>query len=112
MSGHAEGLRVWLLQRVSAVYLGLFLLYVLIHLWLNPRPGYEQWRAWFEEPAFAIGSAGFVLALLLHGWIGLRDVVLDYIRHTGLRLFMLTLIAFLLLGCGIWALRILMLAGG
>lgn len=111
MSGHATGLRVWLLQRVSAVYLGLFLCYVLVHFALHPQPDYAAWRAWFARPAVAIGCAGFVLALLLHGWIGLRDVVLDYVRHIGLRLFLLTLIAFLLLGCGFWTLRILMLAG-
>ncbi len=112
MSGHAEGLRVWLLQRVTAIYLGAYLVYLLVHFWLHPWPDYAEWRAWFAHPLVAIGSAGFLLALLLHGWVGLRDVILDYVHHLGLRLVLLTLIAFLLLGCGLWAVRILMLAGG
>jgi len=45
--------------------------------------------------------------LLIHGWVGLRDVTLDYIHHLGLRLMVLTLTAVLLIGCGFWAVRIL-----
>ena len=111
MSGHFEGLRVWLLQRVSAIYLGLFLTYVLAHFFLNPRPDYEAWRAWFAHPLVVICSAGFVIALLLHAWVGLRDVVLDYVRHLGARMVLLILIIFLLTGCGLWAIRILIFAG-
>lgn len=111
MSGHTEGLRVWLLQRVTAIYLGAYLVYVLTHFSLHPRPGYAEWHAWVAQPMVAIGSAGFVLALLLHGWVGLRDVILDYVHNLGLRLVLLTLIVFLLLGCGLWAMRILMQAG-
>jgi succinate dehydrogenase / fumarate reductase membrane anchor subunit len=112
VSGHFEGLRVWLLQRVSAIYLGLFLTYVLARFFLNPRPDYVAWRTWFAHPLFVICSAGFVIALLLHAWVGLRDVVLDYVRHLGARMVLLTLIIFLLTGCGLWAIRILILAGG
>ena len=112
LSGHFEGLRVWLLQRVSAVYLGLYLLYVLTHFYLNPQPDYGAWRAWFAQPLVAVCSAGFVIALLLHAWVGLRDVVLDYVRHLGARMVVLTLIIFLLTGCGLWAMRILIFAGG
>jgi len=103
----ADGLRTWLLQRVSAIYLALFLVYVLVHFWLNPNPDYEAWRVWVASPVVSIAGAGFVLALLIHGWVGLRDVTLDYIHHLGLRLMVLTLTAVLLIGCGFWAVRIL-----
>jgi succinate dehydrogenase / fumarate reductase membrane anchor subunit len=111
VSGHSEGLRVWLLQRISAIYLGGYLLYVLTHFWLHPWPDYTEWHAWFTQPAIAIASAVFVLALLLHGWVGLRDVILDYVHHLGTRMVLLTLINFLLISCGLWAMRILIMAG-
>ncbi len=107
MSHRADGLRTWLLQRISAVYLGVFLVYVLIHFWFNPYPDYEAWRGWVASPVVSIAAAGFILALLIHGWVGLRDVTLDYIHHLGLRLGVLTLVALLLIGCGFWAMRIL-----
>lgn len=103
---------MWLLQRITAIYLGVYLLYVLGHFWLHPRPDYVEWRAWLAHPLIAICNTAFVFALLLHGWVGLRDVVLDYIHHLGLRLVTLTLIAFLLMGCGLWAAHILLQAGG
>jgi succinate dehydrogenase / fumarate reductase membrane anchor subunit len=107
VSHRADGLRTWLLQRVSAVYLGLFLLYVLLHFGFNPHPDFAAWRGWVASPLVSITGAGFILALLIHAWVGLRDVVLDYIHHLGLRLAVLTLVAFLLIGCGFWAVRIL-----
>jgi len=107
VSQQADGLRGWLLQRISAVYLGLFLVYVLVHFWLEPHPDFAAWHNWVACPAVSIAGAGFILALLIHGWVGLRDVTLDYIHHLGLRLAVLTLVACLLIGCGLWALRIL-----
>lgn len=112
MSGYADGLRAWLLQRITAIYLGVYLVYLLVHFWLHPRPDYTQWRDWFAQPLVAIGSAGFFLALLLHGWVGVRDVILDYVHHLGLRLVILVMVAVLLIACGLWTVRILMLAGG
>lgn len=110
MSHRADGLRTWLLQRISAVYLAVFLVYVLVHFLRYPHPDYVAWHGWLTGPAVSIAAAGFVLALLIHGWVGLRDVVLDYVHPLGLRLSVLTLIACLLIGCGLWAVRILIVA--
>jgi succinate dehydrogenase / fumarate reductase membrane anchor subunit len=111
MSQHVNGLRVWLLQRVSALYLAGFFCYLLVHFFLHPDPGYEEWRDWLGRPLVSVAFAGFILAFLVHAWVGLRDVILDYVHHLGLRLVILTLIAFLLTGCGFWAVRVLILAG-
>jgi succinate dehydrogenase / fumarate reductase membrane anchor subunit len=106
-----SGLREWLLQRVSAVYLAAFFVYLLVHFILHPNPGYAEWRGWLGQPLVAAAVAGFILAVLVHGWVGLRDVVLDYVHHLGVRLAILTLIALVLAGCGFWAVRVLILAG-
>ena len=81
MSGQAHGLRGWLLQRVTAVYLGCYVAYLMVHFFLQPSHGYEQWHAWISQPLVAIVSAGFIFAMLLHGWIGMRDIVFDYIQQ-------------------------------
>ncbi len=110
MSCQAHGLRDWLLQRITAVYIACYAAYVIGHFILQPSPGYEQWHAWISQPLMAIVSSGVVLAILFHAWVGMRDIVLDYIHHLGLRLLVLSLIGLLLAGCGFWALRILLLA--
>ena len=99
-----------MLQRISAVYLAGFFIYLLVYFIQHPGPDYAEWRGWLGHPLVGVSFAGFVLAILIHGWVGLRDVVLDYVHHLGIRLVMLTLIALVLAGCGFWTIRILILA--
>lgn len=110
MSRPTHGLRDWLLQRLTAVYLGFFLVYLLVHFLLQPQHSFQQWHDWVTQPAMIIAAVLFILALLVHGWVGMRDVVLDYVHAVGLRLTILSLIALALIACGIWALRILLQA--
>jgi succinate dehydrogenase / fumarate reductase membrane anchor subunit len=111
VSGHTVGLKPWLLQRISAVYLALFFVYLFVHFYLYPFTEYSAWQEWIARPLVGTAFAGFILALLVHAWVGLRDVVLDYFHHLGLRLTVLVIIAFILIGCGFWSLRVLILAG-
>lgn len=110
MSRHTHGLRTWLLQRISAVYLAMFLLYVLVHCLRHGAHSYTQWQAWLTLPLMNIASAGFIIALMAHAWVGMRDVILDYLKPVGLRLAVLSLTGLLLAGSGLWALRSLLLA--
>jgi succinate dehydrogenase / fumarate reductase membrane anchor subunit len=112
MSRHTYALRAWLIQRFSAVYLAGFLAYLVIHFLIQGSHGYAEWRAWLSHPAMGIAGAGFVLALMLHGWVGVRDIILDYIPALGMRLLLLTLSGALLAASGFWALRLLLLAAG
>jgi succinate dehydrogenase, hydrophobic membrane anchor protein len=50
----------------------------------------------------------FALALLLHAWIGVRDVILDYVKPPALRLALLAAVALFLLANGLWLAGILM----
>jgi succinate dehydrogenase / fumarate reductase membrane anchor subunit len=110
MSRPTHGLRDWLLQRLTAIYLACFLGYLLVHFLLQPQHTFQQWHGWVTGPAMIIATAMFFLAVLVHGWVGMRDVVLDYVHTIGLRLTMLSLIALTLIGSGLWALRILVQA--
>lgn len=112
VSRPTHGLRDWLLQRFTAVYLGCFLVYLMVSFYHQPPRDYQQWHEWITHPAMAIASAAFILALLVHGWVGMRDVVLDYVKTLHLRLLMLSLIALVFIGCGLWALQILLTGAG
>jgi len=110
MSRRASGLRAWFLQRATAVYLLLFILYALQHLLFHAPDGYVAWHGWVAQPPVALGALLFFAALLLHAWVGIRDVVIDYIHPTAVRVSLLTVIGFLLAGCAAWVLRIIILA--
>lgn len=104
------GLAAWWVQRISAVYLLLFILFVLAALSLQPPRAYAEWRSWVADPRIALGLLTFFGALLSHMWVGLRDVLLDYARPAGLRRFLLVALAGGLLGMALWVLWILLQA--
>jgi succinate dehydrogenase / fumarate reductase membrane anchor subunit len=102
-----SGLRAWLVQRVTAVYLTGFTGYVAARLALAPPETLAEWSAWVRGPVMSTATALFFCALLLHAWVGVRDVVLDYVHHAGLRLGALALLALALAAQALWALRVL-----
>ena len=106
MRSRFTGLKAWWVQRVSAVYMLLFLLFLLGAFWLDPLHSYPQWRAWVARPGLSIAAGVFFLALLSHMWVGLRDVLLDYAKPAGLRRVLLGLVAAGLLGLATWVLLI------
>lgn len=107
MSRTLHGLRSWLLQRLTAVYLLIYMMYFLIHLVVTPGRGYEAWRGWLSLPVPAIAMLLFFTALLFHAWVGLRDVVMDYVHPFAWRLTLLALIGAGLLSMGLWVLLIM-----
>lgn len=110
MSRKASGLKAWVLQRATAIYIGLFALYLLAVLLFAPPADYPAWREWFGSPLMGIATLVFVLAVLLHAWVGVRDVVIDYIWNTPVRVTVLSLVALGLVACGLWASQALILA--
>ena len=102
-----EGLRPWVVQRVSAVYITLFTLYLLYCGLSAPAFGFEPWRDWLFHPGNAVAVCIYVVAILFHAWIGMRDVVLDYVHNIMLRILVLGIFLGVLVGSGLWTLRIL-----
>lgn len=110
MSRRVQGLRSWLWQRISALYLLVYVLYVSVSLLLN-RPGdYSSWNQWVTGPASSIALFTFFLMLTIHAWVGIRDVVMDYIHPLAGRAIVLMLVGLGLLFCLIWLTRVLVLA--
>ena len=105
-----EGLRPWVIQRVSAVYIVLFILYATYCFFGADVIAYEAWKNWLYNPFNTTVVGIFVIALLFHAWIGMRDVVLDYVHNTMLRIFILAMLVGVLIGSGLWVFRILLLS--
>lgn len=106
----ATGLRAWVLQRVTAVYLGLLSPLLLWRLVIQPPENHAEWLAWVTQPFISVALLLFFAAVFLHAWVGVRDIVIDYIKPFVPRLAVLTLTGFGLVACGFWVLRILFLA--
>ena len=103
MKGAFSGTRAWLLQRLSALYLLGFTVFVLVRLAAGAPHSYETWREWMTSGGTSAAVLLFFVALLLHAWVGVRDVVMDYVHPFALRLIVLGLLAAGETAIGIWA---------
>jgi succinate dehydrogenase / fumarate reductase membrane anchor subunit len=101
------GLRAWTWQRITAVYLLLYVLYVGVSLPARVPMSYEEWHGWLMSPAMNAATVLFFVMLLVHLWVGVRNVLMDYIHPHGLRTTLLALLGVAVLIHGIWVLRIL-----
>jgi len=107
MSWQAQGYRAWFVQRLSAVYLLGSILFIIGFLWFNPVTSFETWRSHFYSPITNILVLLFFIAIMVHAWIGIRDVVIDYVHCAIARLFILILLMTSLMGMTIWTTYIL-----
>jgi len=112
MSRTATGFRAWILQRISAAWLGLSALASLGYFLLSPPETFEQWRSVVAHPGVGTLILITVLALLLHAWVGIRDVLMDYVPRLTLRFTLLSLFGLGFIACGLWALQVILLARG
>lgn len=109
MRRSVTGLRAWLVQRLSAVYMLLFIVFLLIHFLVDPPTSYPAWHGWVLGRGVSVAASIFWLALLTHAWVGVRDVVMDYVHPIAVRVLVLAVVSLGLMGISAWAIRILWL---
>ncbi|MCX7894032.1 MAG: succinate dehydrogenase, hydrophobic membrane anchor protein [Burkholderiales bacterium] len=105
--GAHYGLTGWLAQRITAVVMALYTLLFLVTVVLL-RPGdFDAWRALFAAGWMRIATLLFFVSLFAHAWIGVRDILMDYVKPTGLRLALEVAVIVALGAYGAWAVEIL-----
>lgn len=105
-SGH-QGTGEWLLQRITSLYLLGFVLFLCLRLAFVPVHNYEAWLQLWRGPVVRVFWLLAWVALVLHAWVGLRSVFMDYVPRAGLRFILLVLIGVLLSACAVWAVELL-----
>lgn len=70
----------WMVQRVSAVVLAVYTLWLIGLIFFCPMD-YAGWSALFGKTSVRIFSLMALLALGAHAWIGLWTVTTDYIKN-------------------------------
>lgn len=102
-----SGQRAFVLQRLSALVLLAFTAAGALRLAFGAPVSLERWQAWAAHPAAAAALLVLAAALLVHAWVGTRDVVLDYVHLLPVRLTLLSLVAVALALLGAWTAFIL-----
>lgn len=105
--GAHYGLRDWLVQRVTAALMSIFMLALLVQVLLPGELGHARWAAIFSSPWMKPLTFVVILALTWHAWVGMRDIWMDYVKPVGLRLALQVASIVWLLGCAGWAVQVL-----
>jgi len=105
--GAHYGLRDWLAQRITAVVMIVYTVLFVIALARMPRFDFGSWQALWGAPWMRYATLLFLLSLLYHAWVGVRNIFMDYIKPAGLRLALHALVILALIAYGAWAVQIL-----
>ena len=101
-----SGLMDWLIQRVSAIFITGYVIYLLCFFMSHPNLQFEQWHALFQLMFFKIATVVVLLSILAHAWVGLWTVLTDYIKPVFLSLVLQVGLVSLLLVLLFWGLMI------
>jgi succinate dehydrogenase / fumarate reductase, membrane anchor subunit len=80
---------------------------VLMALVMLPKFDYWHWKTLWQLQLMRYATLLFVVALLFHAWIGVRNIFMDYIKDAGVRLTLHVVVILALMAYGAWAVQIL-----
>lgn len=109
-----SGLSDWVIQRVTAVILLAYVVFLAYVLFAGPEITYQSWKALFACTSVRIFSLAAILSIAAHAWIGLWSVSTDYFteRMMGpkgnvVRLAFQAVVAIVLFVYVVWGIQIL-----
>lgn len=106
-TGSHTGTGTWLLQRATALVLALALPGLAIHFLSALPTDFSGWQALFAPLWLRVLVLLSGAALALHAWVGMRDIFMDYVHSTGLRLALYLVVIVTLAGSVAWLAAVL-----
>jgi succinate dehydrogenase / fumarate reductase membrane anchor subunit len=107
MSFGRSGLSDWVVQRVTAVIVAAFSIFLLGFIILNQPVDFVTWYELFAGLPMRIFTLLALISLLIHAWIGMWTIATDYVKPTWLRLLVELFIIFALAVFLFWGVYIL-----
>ena len=98
-TGSHTGTGTWLVQRASAAVLAVALPGLTLGLIAALPLDFAGWQALFAPLWVRVVLLLTTVALALHAWVGMRDIFMDYVHHTGARLVLYLGVMLTLAGC-------------
>ena len=76
-----NGLRDWLIQRITAVIAGLYFLFLLVWLLCHGHVNYTAWSGLFDHTWMRVFTLLALLSVVCHAWTGIWTITTDYITE-------------------------------
>ena len=91
------GMRLWLSQRLTALVMVFYIVLLVIMLLIMQFAGFTAWHNFVSPIWFRLLTLIFFMCLFMHAWLGVTDVLQDYIFNKTLRGYMQITVDILLL---------------
>ncbi|MGH8745929.1 MAG: succinate dehydrogenase, hydrophobic membrane anchor protein [Burkholderiales bacterium] len=105
--GAHYGWRDWLAQRVTAAVMAVYSVMLAAVLLFGAPLDYAAWRGLFAQGWMRVATLLFAVSVAWHMWIGVRDILMDYVKPAGPRLALEVLVILTIAGYLGWTVQIL-----
>lgn len=102
-----NGVRDWIIQRVTAVVMAIYSVVILADVLSADRLSYQFWHDLYHNTAVRVLSVLVILSLVFHAWVGMWTIYTDYIKVVWLRLVLQISTILGLMGIMVWSILIL-----
>ena len=102
-----NGLQDWLIQRITAIILAIYLFFILGRVFAMNIYSYSIWRELFSCGVMKIATVLAVISLIAHAWIGIWTITTDYLKPLAIRLLVQIIVILALMGYFVWGIKIL-----
>ena len=99
IAGAHSGTGLWLLQRGTAVVMALMLPLLMWRIGMALPIDFAGWKNLFAPQRMRLATWLFTATLAMHAWIGMRDILMDYVRPLSLRLTLYLIVIVTLAAC-------------
>jgi succinate dehydrogenase / fumarate reductase, membrane anchor subunit len=107
VTGAHYGLRDWLAQRITAVIMAVYSVILLVVLVGAPPYNYTVWRDLFTQGWMRVATLLFAASFAWHAWVGVRDILMDYVKPAGVRLSLQIVVLLTIAAYLAWTIQIL-----
>lgn len=101
-----QGLREWIIQRLSAIYMAIYSLGLIGYIVFTPGISFAEWHGLFSQIWMKVATILFIFLMLYHAWIGMWTIFTDYVKPFVIRSILNTLVLLMLVACFFWGLLI------
>lgn len=107
VTGAHYGLRDWLAQRITAAIMAVYTVILLVVLVGGVPITFPVWKDLFAQGWMRVATLLFAASLAWHAWVGMRDILMDYVKPAGARLTLEIAVLLVIAGYLGWTVQIL-----
>lgn len=102
-----SGLRDWLFQRISAIIVGAYVIFLFGFVLFSSSLTFTVWHDLFSHTIMRIITLIVLISVMVHAYVGMWTISTDYLKNTGVRLLFQVAVFIALIAFFIWSIIIL-----